>query len=158
MGLCWQSNISAFKYAALVCHRFSSKEQASFNFLTAVTIYSDFGTQNNKLCLCFHCLPIYLPRSDGTGCYDLVFWMLSFKTVFSHSSFTFIKSLFSSSSLYVIRVVSSAYLRLLIFLLVILIPACASSSPVFLMMYSAYKLNKQGNNIKSWCTSFPIWN
>ena len=39
---------------------------------------------------------------------------------------------------------SSAYLRLLIFLLAILIPACASSSPAFLMMYSAY-LNKQGN-------------
>ena len=38
--------------------------------------------------------------------------------------------------------VSSAYLRLLIFLPVILIPACASSSPAFLMMYSAYKLNK----------------
>ena len=45
------------------------------------------------------------------------------------------------------RVVSSAYLRLLIFLLAILIPACASSSPAFLMMYSAYKLNKQGDNI-----------
>ena len=44
--------------------------------------------------------------------------------------------------------VSSAYLRLLIFLLAILIPACASSSPVFLMMYSAYKLNKQGDNIQ----------
>ena len=28
------------------------------------------------------------------------------------------------------------------FLPTILIPACASSSPVFLMMYSAYKLNK----------------
>ena len=41
---------------------------------------------------------------------------------------------------------SSAYLRLLIFLLAIWIPACASSSPVFLMMYSAYKLNKQGGN------------
>ena len=32
---------------------------------------------------------------------------------------------------------SSAYLRLLIFLPAILIPACASSSPAFLMMYSA---------------------
>ena len=40
----------------------------------------------------------------------------------------------------------------------ILIPACASSSPVFLMMYSAYKLNKQGDNIQHWRTSFPIWN
>ena len=44
-----------------------------------------------------------------------------------------------------IRVVSSAYLRLLT-LLAIFIPACASSSPAFLMMYSAYKLNKQGDN------------
>ena len=54
--------------------------------------------------------------------------------------------------------VSSAYLRLLIFLLAILIPACASSSPAFLMLYSAYKLNKQGDNIQPWRTRFPIWN
>ena len=46
----------------------------------------------------------------------LVFWMLSFKPTFSFSSFTFIKRLFSSSSLSAIRVVSSPYLRLLIFL------------------------------------------
>jgi len=39
-----------------------------------------------------------------------------------------------------------------------LIPACASSSPAFLMMYSACKLNKQGDNIQPWCTPFPIWN
>ena len=57
-----------------------------------------------------------------------------------------------------IRVVSSAYLRLLIFLLAILIPACASPSPVFLMMYSACKLNKQDNNMQPWHTVFPIWN
>ena len=43
-------------------------------------------------------------------------------------SFTFIKRLFSSSSLSAIRVVSSAYLRLLIYFLAILIPACASSN------------------------------
>ena len=43
---------------------------------------------------------------------------------------------------------SKIYLRLLIFLLAILIPACASCSPAFLMMYSAYKLNKQGDNIQ----------
>ena len=60
-----------------------------------------------------------------------------FKPTFSLSSFTFIKRLFSSSSLSAIRVVSSVYLRLLMFLLAILIPACASSSPAFLMMYSA---------------------
>ena len=55
----------------------------------------------------------------------LVFWMLSFMPAFSVSSFTFIKRLFSCSSLSAIRVESSAYLRLLIFLPAILIPACA---------------------------------
>ena len=59
-----------------------------------------------------------------------------------------VKKLFSSSSLSAIRVVSSAYLRLLVFLPAILIPACASSSSAFLMMYSAYKLNNQGDNIQ----------
>ena len=63
--------------------------------------------------------------------------MLSFKPTFSLSTFTFIKRLFSSSSLSAIRVVSSAYLRWLIFLPAILIPAYASSSPAFLMIYSA---------------------
>ena len=53
---------------------------------------------------------------------------------------------------------SSAYLRLLIFLPAILIPACASSSPAFQMMNSAYKLNKQGDNIQPWRTPFPAWN
>ena len=88
----------------------------------------------------------------------LVFWMLSFKSAFSLSCFTFIKRLFSSSSLSAIKVMSFAYLRLLIFLLAILIPACASSSLAFFMMYSAYKLNKQGDIIQPWCTPFPILN
>ena len=44
------------------------------------------------------------------------------------------------------------------FLLAILILACASSSPAFRMMDSAYKLNKQSDNIQPWCTPFPIWN
>ena len=88
----------------------------------------------------------------------LVFWVLSFKPTLSLSSFTFIKRLFSSSSLSAIRVVSSACLRLLIFLLEILIPACASSSLAFLMMYSAYKLNKQGDSVQPRRTPFLIWN
>ena len=67
------------------------------------------------------------------------FWMLSFKPTFSLSSFTFIKRLFSSSSLSVVRVVLSAYLRFLIFLLAILIPACASSRLAFRMIYSAHR-------------------
>ena len=73
----------------------------------------------------------------GQNAMILVFLMLNFRPVFPHYSFTFIKRLFSSSSLSAIRVVSSAHLRLLIFLPEIMIPACDSSSPAFLMMYSA---------------------
>ena len=93
----------------------------------------------------------------GQDAMILVFWMLSFKPTFSVSFFTFIKRLFSSSSLFAIRLVLSAYLRLLIFLLEILTPACASSSPEFLIMYFTYKLNKQGDNIQPQHTPFPIW-
>ena len=57
----------------------------------------------------------------GPDAMILIFRMLSFKPTVSLSSFTFIKKLFSSSSLSAIRVVSSAYLRLLIFLPVTLI-------------------------------------
>ena len=67
--------------------------------------------------------------------------MLSFKPAFSLSPFTFIKGLFSSS-LSLAGVVSSACLRLLIFLLAILIPVCVSSNPAFLMMW--LELCKQG--------------
>ena len=94
----------------------------------------------------------------GLNAMIFVFWMLSFNPTISHSSFTFIKRLFSSSSFSAIRVVSSVYLRLLIFLLAILIPACASSSLTFCVMYFAYKLNKQSDNIQFWCTPFPILN
>ena len=53
------------------------------------------------------------------------------------------KRLFSSFSLSAIRVVSTAYLRLLIFFPTILIPACVPSNLAFHITYSAYKLNKQ---------------
>ena len=82
----------------------------------------------------------------------LLFWMLSLKSGFSLSSFTF-KRLFSSSSFSAIRVVSSAYLRFLIFFLAILIPAFDSSSLVFHIMYTTCKLNEQGDNIQPWYTA-----
>ena len=133
---------------------FLPRSKHLFNFVAAVTIYSDFGAQENKVCHCFHCFTIYLLWSDGTRYHDVSFLNVEFQA----NLFTFIKKLFSSSSLSSIRVVSSAYLRLLIFLPEILIPACASSSLAFCMMNSAYELNKQDDNIQSWCTPFPIWN
>ena len=119
--------------------------------MAAVTICSDFGAPKNKVCTVS---PPICHEVMGPDAMILVFWMLSFKPAFSLSSF---KRLFSYL-LFAIRVVSSAYLRLLIFLLAMLIPACASSSPGFLMMYSAYKLNKPGDNIQPSPTAFPIWN
>ena len=106
------------------------------------SICSDFGAQKNQVSHCFHCFPIIFHEVMGPDTLILVFGMLNFKPSFSLSSFTFIKRLFSSSSLSAIRVVSSAYLRLLIFLPAILIPACVSSSPAF------HKLNKQGESIQ----------
>ena len=64
----------------------------------------------------------------GLDALILVFWVLSFKPTFLLSCFTFIRRLISSS-LYAISVVSSAYLRLLIFFLAILIPAWAFIQP-----------------------------
>ena len=124
--------------------------------MAADTIYSDFGAQENTVC---HC--ILFPYLFAMKWWDqmiLVFWVLSFKPTFSLSFFTFIKRLFSSSSLSAIKVVSSAYLTLLIFLPAVLIPAYASSSPAFCMMHSACKLNKHGDGIQPWRIPFPIWN
>ena len=92
----------------------------------------------------------WMPWSSVFEC-----WVLS---QLFHSSFTFIKRLFSVSLLSARRVMSSAFLRLLIFFPSVLTPACASSSPTFHLMYSAYELNKQGDNIQPWHTPFPIWN
>ena len=83
----------------------------------------------------------------GPDALILVSWMLSYKPALSLSSFSFFKQLFSSSSLSATRVVSSVYLKLWIFLYKIVIPDCDSSSLAFCMMYSAYKLNKQGDSI-----------
>ena len=110
-----------------------------------------------KICRCFHVFPIYLPWSNGLNAIVLDFWVLSFKPAFSFSSFTLIKRFFSSSSLSPIRLVSSAYMRLLIFLLAILIPVCESSSLAFLMMYFAYQLNKvRVYNLEYFSYSFSL--
>ena len=75
--------------------------------------------------------------------------MLSFKPAFSLFSFTFINSLLNFSLFSSIMVASYVYPRLLIFLLAILISVCASSNLVFPTMYSAHKLNKQGDRIQT---------
>ena len=126
------------------------------NFMATVTICSDFGAQESKNLPLFPLFTHLYAMKWWDQCHDIHFCMLSFKLAFLLSSFTFIKRLISSSSSSDVRVMSSAYLRLLIFLLAILIPDCTSSSLVFHMMYSAYKLNKGGDGIQPWHSPFII--
>ena len=148
MDLCWQSNVFAFNMLSRLVITFlprskhfliSRLQSPSAVILEHKKIKSDTVSTVS---------PSIWHEGMGPDAMILVFWMLNFKPTFSLSSFTFIKRFFSFSSFSAIRVVSSAYLRLLIFLPEILIPACASSSPAFLVMYSAYQLNKQGDNIQ----------
>ena len=115
--------------------------------MAAITICSDLEPPQIKSATVSTVSRSICHEVMGLDTMILVFWMLSFKPTFSLSSFTFLKKLFSSS-FSALRVVSFAYLRLLIFLPAILIPAYASSSPA----------NKQGDNIQPWHTPFPIWN
>ena len=126
--------------------------------MAAVTVHSDFGAQENKVCNVSIVSPSIWHEVMGPYVMILVFLMLNFRPTFSLFCFTFIKRLFSSSLLSAIRVVKSVCLRLLIFLPAFLILVCASSSLALNMMYSAYKLNKQGDNIQPCHTPFPIWN
>ena len=93
--------------------------------MAAVTIHSDFGAQENKICHYSSFSSYICNEVMGPDAVALVFWMLSFKPTFLLSSFTVI---FSSLSLSAVGVVSSACLRLLIFLPAVLILACDSFS------------------------------
>ena len=105
--------------------------------MAAATIHNDLEPKKTK----YVTVAIFSICHEGMGpdAMILVFLMLSFKSAFSLSSFTLIKTLFSSFHFLAIRVVSSAYLRLLIFFQAVLIPASDSSSPAFPKMYSAYR-------------------
>ena len=125
--------------------------------MAAVTICSDFGAPTNKVSHCFYFSPSICHEVMGPDALILVFQILSVKSAFSLSSFTFIEMLFSSFLPSAIKMVSSAYLRLLIFLSAILILACASSSLTFYMMHSVHKLNKQGDIIQPGCILLQFW-
>ena len=80
MDLCWQIMSLLFNMLSRFVIVFLLRSKClSFNFMAAVTICSDYGAQENKVCHYFHCFPIYLPWNDGTGCHDL-----SFLKVLSH--------------------------------------------------------------------------
>ena len=94
----------------------------------------------------------------GLDAMILVFWMLSFKPTFSLCSYTFIKRLFSSSSLSASRMVIICISEVVdVSLPTILIPACDSSAQHFAWC-TLHKLNKQSDNIQHWQTPFSVLN
>ena len=84
MGFSWQSNVSAFQYGGWVGHSFSSKEQASFNFMAAVILEPPKITSDTVSTVS----PFICHEVMGPDAMIFVFWMLGFKPIFSLSSFT----------------------------------------------------------------------
>ena len=136
--------------------------------MAAVTVRSDFVVQENKIYHCFHLFSFIC--HEVMDAMMLVFCMLNFKPAFSLSFFTLIKSLFSSSLLSAIRMVSSACLRLLIFLLAIWFKtgkwACQDGilSPCFFDLYAGYIMrnarldeSQAGIRIAGRNVAFPLY-
>ena len=126
--------------------------------MAAVTTCLDLEPKKIKSVTVSIFFPKYWPWGDGTRCHNLHFLNVELYFSFFTFLFTFIQSFFSSSAVSATRMVSLASLRLLIILPAILIQACASSSLACCIMYSTYKLNKQGDNMQPWCSPFPSLN
>ena len=143
-------------------HSFSSKEQASFNsWLQSTSTVILEPTKIKSVIVSIPSPPhlFAIKWWDWMPC-SLFLLVLSFKPVFhiplSPSS---TGSLFSSSLLSAVRVVLLHIWGYWYAMLpAMLIPTCASSSLAFHMMYSAYKLNKQGDSMQPWRTPFSILN
>ena len=126
--------------------------------MAAVTIFSDFGAQG------INSLTISIVSSSichevmGPDAMILAFWMLSFKSVFFVLLFHFHQEALKFLFTFFRKGGVICVLESLTFLPATLIPTCTSSSLAFCMIYFAYKLNKQGDNIQPWRTPFLIWN
>ena len=126
--------------------------------MAAIITCSDLGALINKVCHRFQCFPLYLPWSNGTRCWSWFseYWVL---IQYFHSP----PSLSSRGSLALFHFLPYGWCYLHIWgycyfswqsgFQLVLLPA-----QLFLMMYSAYKLSKQSDNIQPWHTPFPIWN
>ena len=61
MDICWQNNVSAFYLLSRFVIVFLPRsERLLISWLQSPSSV-DFGPQENKVCHCFHCFPIYLP-------------------------------------------------------------------------------------------------
>ena len=141
MGLWWKSDISLL-FNMLSGFVIAFLPRNKHLFVSWLQLLTTVILEKIKSVTVSTFLPSICYEVMGPDAMILVFWMLNFKPDFSLFSFILIKRLFSSSSLSAITVVISAYLRLLIFLLAVLIPACDSSSLAFHIMFSAYTVSR----------------
>ena len=77
MDICWQSDISAFNMLSRFVVTFLRKSKHLLTSWLVVTVHSDFGAQENKICHCFHFSPSIcheVMELDGT-------WYLTFLSV-----------------------------------------------------------------------------
>ena len=155
MDLCWQRNVSAFNILSRLVIAFLPRSKCLLIPWLQSTSAVILESRKIKFVTVSDVSHSVCHEVMGPDAMILVFWMLSFKPTSSLFSFIFIKRLFNSSSLSAIRAISSAYLRLLMFLVAVWIPACSPSSPIFHELYSADKLNKCSDNIQPWLYSFP---
>ena len=105
-------------------------------------MHSDFGAQENKSVTVSIVFPSICHEVIGLDAMIFIFWMLfytSFFTLLFHPhQETFLFAFCHKGGVICISEVID---------ISPLIPGCASSSPAFLMMYSIYKLNRQGDNV-----------
>ena len=74
LALCWQSEVSAFNMLSRLIITFLPRsKRLLISWLQSPSAVILEPKKKNKVCHCFHCFPIYLPWSDGTGCHDLSF-------------------------------------------------------------------------------------
>ena len=98
-----------------------------------------FWAEEYKICHCSSFSLSICHKVMGLDAMIFICWMLSFRLAFLLSSFTLIKRLFSSSSLSVIRVITSAYMNEVvdIFHCKLVISECDLSRPTFYIIYTS---------------------
>ena len=134
------------------------RNQASFNFVAAVTICSGLEPKKIKSVTAFTFFLFYLPWSDGTGCHDLGFFSVEFQASFFTCLFhPHQETLVHLHSLplewFHLHIWGCWYFCQQSWFQLVIHP-----SPAFHIMYSEYKLNKQSDSIKPWQTPFSILN
>ena len=135
MDLCRQSNVSFNMLSRLVIASLPRSKYLLILWLKSPSAVI-WGPPKIKSDTVSTVSPSIYYEVMGPEAMIFVFWMLRFKPAFSLSSFTFIKRLSSSSSLSAIRVMSSAYLRLLIFLLAISLPVNKNPSKIYALKFT----------------------